>query len=381
MAALSTWKPLFLAVPPGQATGHRISSTVPARKTEAPLNGALLLDGQAKAWDERLKEKSDSYYGETNGPLILNYHEARQIRAEYASLECKAVAPNRGADFPNTVEEQRHLVAKLYDAIMNMENILEKKRPFALKKTINTEAKEAVASEKDALAEGSSTTITPARKRPASEMASDADDESSGQDNQSSDEDDEHDDSRSGPPSMETSPTAKVVEKPKETISVVKVKSLSRIEVEMLCWEILVSLSFFFFFFFLFFLFSSFFLFFKKKKHACYKVFGQLPMHHSTRSVTLTGANCRSCPGAAATGAGMPSLPRSKTALRPLPPPCAAPRQLSAACSSLTIWPVWQHTRAANTDARRTIGRRMLSGMRRSLSDVTPSARARYRWD
>ncbi|CAK7217607.1 hypothetical protein SBRCBS47491_003216 [Sporothrix bragantina] len=241
VAAINEWKPLFLAVPPGQATGHRISVSEPVRKTEAPLSGAPLLDGRATTWNDRLKEKSNLYHGETSGPLILNYHEARQIRAEYASLEFKAVSPSRGADFPNTVDEQRQLVGKLYDAIMNMDDILEKKRPISLKKAVNMGEVDSSKVEKDVTAENSTTT-PPRKKRAASELDCDAGNESTGQCSQGSSEEDEHDEDSIQP--QQTAPTVNtnVTAKPKETISVIKVKSLSRIEVEILCWEILYTI-------------------------------------------------------------------------------------------------------------------------------------------
>ncbi|CAK7216295.1 hypothetical protein SEUCBS140593_002821 [Sporothrix eucalyptigena] len=225
VAALQALKPLFLAVPPGQATSHRISAPGPVKKTDAPLSGAILLDGCATPWKDRLKEQSKSYYSETSGPLILNYYEARQIRAEYASLEFKPVAPGRGSDFPHTIPEQQKLVGTLYDAIMNMDDILEKKRPILLKKSANKEE-----SHKEV------PSIPESRKRTALERDEDENDNDSFS-SQYSGEGGENDSVNSQP--VQTDNATNTADKPKETISVVKVKSLSRIEVEMLCWEIL----------------------------------------------------------------------------------------------------------------------------------------------
>lgn len=250
VAALQAWKPLFLAVPPGQATGHRISAPGPVKKTDAPLSGATLLDGRAAAWEVRLREKSSSYHNGDSRPLILNYYEARQIRAEYASLEFKLVPPERGADFPNAIEEQQKLVGELYDAILNMDDILEKKRPISLKKMSSNDH---------------NPPDTSTRKRTAAVVDDEADEKDDGKeehvdDDDNGDEDcsgnetslkasdrDKHNDNKEAnggtTPHMSSDkvdPVSSPLPKPKETISVVKVKSLSRIEVEMLCWEILV---------------------------------------------------------------------------------------------------------------------------------------------
>lgn len=218
VVALQAWKPLFLAVPPGQATGHRISAPGPVRKTDAPLSGAALLDGRAAQWNVRLQEKSNRYYSETSSPLILNYYEARHIRAEYASLEFKSVPLERGSGFPNSIEEQQKLVGKLYDAILNMDDILEKKRPISLKKS---------GSDAHSGHDNNDTSgPTAPRKRTATER-----DDGAGDSGDTVEAD--------AQPKRTNSPP-RPVPMPKETISVVKVKSLSRIEVEMLCWEILV---------------------------------------------------------------------------------------------------------------------------------------------
>lgn len=223
MAALQAWKPLFLVVPPGQATGHRISTSGPVNKTGAPLSGATLLDGRSAEWTVRLKEKSDTYFSDTSSPLILNYYEARQIRAEYASRDFKTVSPERASDFPNSLEEQQKLVAKLYDAILNMDNILERKRPISLKKASGDDS-----SDYGDIDAGDPPTP---RKRTATQR-----DESSGDINKTVEGSDTME-------KKENTPSPKPAPQQKETISVTKVKGLSRIEVEMLSWEILVWLE------------------------------------------------------------------------------------------------------------------------------------------
>ncbi|KAL1897152.1 hypothetical protein Sste5346_004357 [Sporothrix stenoceras] len=220
VAALQAWKPLFLAVPPGQATGHRISTSGPVNKTDAPLSGSPLLDGRAAEWTVRLKEKSDTYFSDTSSPLILNYYEARQIRAEYASRDFKSVSPERGSDFPNSIEEQQKLVAKLYDAILNMDNILERKRPISLKKSCSDDSSDN--------ADIDTSGPTSPRKRKASHRDEGDDDVKDTVENDTLEK-------KGDTPS-------KPVPQQKETISVTKVKGLSRIEVEMLSWEILYTI-------------------------------------------------------------------------------------------------------------------------------------------
>ncbi|ERT01185.1 hypothetical protein HMPREF1624_02427 [Sporothrix schenckii ATCC 58251] len=220
VAALQAWKPIFLAIPPGQATGHRISKSLSANKgTDAPLNGATLLDGRAVDWSTRLKEKSETYYSDTSGPLIRSYYEARQIRAEYGSRDFKSVPPERWSDFPTSIEEQQKLVCKLYDAILNMNDILEKKRPLSLKSSSSDDSGD------DGDIDTSSP--TPPRKRSATERDDDDDGNSK-------------DAAEANSPRMKTGSPKKPVLQQKETISVSKVKGLTRIEVEMLSWEILV---------------------------------------------------------------------------------------------------------------------------------------------
>ncbi|KIH92639.1 hypothetical protein SPBR_02358 [Sporothrix brasiliensis 5110] len=221
VAALQAWKPIFLAIPPGQATGHRISKSLSANKgTDAPLNGATLLDGRAVDWPTRLKEKSETYYSDTSGPLIRSYYEARQIRAEYGSRDFRSVPPERWSDFPTSIEEQQKLVCKLYDAILNMNGILEKKRPLSLKSS----------SSDDSGDDGDVDSSTPAtsRKRSATER-----DEDGGN---------TKDAAEANTPQMKMVSPKKPVPPQKETISVSKVKGLNRIEVEMLSWEILYAI-------------------------------------------------------------------------------------------------------------------------------------------
>ena len=212
-----------MAVPPGQATGHHISTPGPVKKTDAPLSGATLLDGRAAQWTVRLQEKSNTYYSETSSPLILNYYEARQIRAEYASLEFKIMPLERGSDFPNAIEQQQNLIGKLYDAIMNMDDILERKRPISLKKSSSGEHS------------GNDDNDTIGPTMPRKRTATERDDGSS----------DSEDTVKANAQKKQTNSAPRPVPKLKETISVVKVKSLSRIEVEMLCWEILVCFGHF----------------------------------------------------------------------------------------------------------------------------------------
>lgn len=132
------------------------------------------------------------------------------------------MSPERASDFPNAIEEQQTLVAKLYDAILNMDNILERKRPISLKKTGGDDSSD------DGDADTSGPT-TP-RKRTAAQR-----DENSGDIKITVEGDDTLGKKEDSPP--------KPAPQQKETISVTKVKGLSRIEVEMLSWEILVRLE------------------------------------------------------------------------------------------------------------------------------------------
>ncbi|CAK7265688.1 hypothetical protein SEPCBS119000_001645 [Sporothrix epigloea] len=231
LAAMNAWRPLFLAVPPGQATGHKLTASPPVKKTEAPLRGVPLLDGKATAWNIRLQEKSSSYNSETSSPLIFNYHEARQIRAEYASLEFRMVPPHRRFEFRNGIEQQRQLVGKLYDAIMNMEDILEEKKPISFKNTVSTDESNSKTLDITA-GKGATRAITQGKKRTFSELACGIELEKPHQESQRLCEEGLHDHVLA----------AKGPQKTKESISVIKVKSLSRIEVEMLCWEILYTI-------------------------------------------------------------------------------------------------------------------------------------------
>ncbi|EFX03795.1 hypothetical protein CMQ_723 [Grosmannia clavigera kw1407] len=209
-AAVETLKPLFLSLPPGQATSHRVSTAATgARMSDRPLGGATMRDGRSDTWERRLADKGTSYYS-GSGPLIGNQYEARELRAEYASLNFKEVTGDRheaSPQFPQAIEEQRKLVGQLYDAIKSMDNILEKKRPISLKKR-----KQGGEGEGGGNSNGES-----------------VDRNENGNDQNEEEDDDQVAGQQLGRPQI------------KESVSVRKVKGLSRIEVEMLCWDLLFT--------------------------------------------------------------------------------------------------------------------------------------------
>lgn len=212
-AAVEVLKPLFLSLPPGRATSHRVSTAAGASMDDRPLGGAVMLDGRADTWAQRLEDRSDAYYSGT-GPVVWNHFEARELRAEYASLNFKDVGggEQQGAgQFPQTVDGQRQLVAQLYDAIKSMDDILENKRPISIKKRNSNGAggQKRKSDESGEAGEAGEAEETKETREVVDESA----DEAGGQ----------------------------VGAAMKESISVRKVKSLSRIEVEMLGWDLLVG--------------------------------------------------------------------------------------------------------------------------------------------
>lgn len=212
-AAVEGLKPLFLSLPPGQATSHRVSTAATgATMGSRPLGGAAMRDGRADTWERRLADKSASYGG-GSGPLIGNQYEARELRAEYASLHFKEVGGDRheaAPQFPQAIVEQRRLVGRLYDAIKSMDDILEEKRPMSLKKR-----------KQPGMVEGSSFVDSSISSWTSELLDVEAAVETAVE--------------RAAGEGQPVRPQVK------ESISVRKVKSLSRIEVEMLCWDVLVS--------------------------------------------------------------------------------------------------------------------------------------------
>ncbi|EPE10947.1 hypothetical protein F503_06042 [Ophiostoma piceae UAMH 11346] len=195
-AALQAWnKP---AIP----LGYHIPSSVRAQKKDAPLQGTPLLDGKAISWSDRLKEKAINTGGDSCAlSLIRNYEEACQMFSEYASLEFKTVPDNNAADFPFDEAKQRELVTLIYEAIIDMSDILERKPPISLKKA-NT-------SSSSVAGDGASFNGSTSSRSPE----------------------------QSEDPFAASSPPRPV----KDTISVSKVKGLSRIEVWLLSWMILFT--------------------------------------------------------------------------------------------------------------------------------------------
>ncbi len=196
-------------------------ATPSAKKTDLPLGGTALLDGHARPWEQRLCEKSSSYAAGA-GPLIADRATAQQIRAEYASLEFRTVSEACAQDFPQDVAGQRVLVGVLYDAIVNMDGILEKRRPISLKKGND----------------GTASRARPPRRNPGT--GDDAAD-GNGNDNDNTSERIAKTETEDDTAEPATPPTCGA--KAKESITITKSKNLSRIEVEMLAWEILASLA------------------------------------------------------------------------------------------------------------------------------------------
>ena len=181
---------------PAAPLGYHIPASVQAQKKDAPLQGTPLLDGKTMSWSDRLKEKAINTGGDSiTPPLIRNYEEACQMFSEYASLEFKMVPDNNAADFPFDEGEQRALATLIYEAIIDMSDILERKPPISLKKA-NTSSSVAG----DGASFHGSAAVS------------------------------------------EDTPAASPALKPvKDTISVSKVKGLSRIEVWLLSWMILFT--------------------------------------------------------------------------------------------------------------------------------------------
>lgn len=155
-------------------------------------------------------ESSDGT-GETV-PLISNYKQACELFSEYASLEFKTVPDDNAADFPVDEAQQRELVTLIYEAIIDMSDILERKSPITLKKANTSGTKHDTTKSSGTTCQAETTGESGPQQLPEKLLFLNT----------------------LPPPPPPTTPV-------KENISVSKVKGLSRIEVWLLSWMILFS--------------------------------------------------------------------------------------------------------------------------------------------